>query len=363
MGADIWPGLLAPLLNVLALLLALGFRRNRAVVILLLLAFASLAFADISGFAHVQRRTEGVRMFVPWLLLVAAAMPERRLLARRNLMLFGLLVIAVWLVHAAPMNIWLPLQDALPIGWLPWSSAAVASGLILLAAAVCLLRWLTLDLPIEAALSVVLVLASIALLPGLRAGAASDLLSLGAAVSIIAILHASYRMAFVDGLAQVPNRRALDEALARISGDHALAMVDIDHFKQFNDRHGHDAGDRVLAAVAQHLRATRGASVYRYGGEEFCLLFSGSRVREAAVACEEIRQRIEQMRVQVRSPKPGRQRTARARSRTASGVKVTVSIGLARRDDRSRCASEVLKAADKALYKAKARGRNRIVSA
>ena len=363
MGADIWPGLLAPLLNAMALLLALGFRRNRAVLILLLLAAVSLAFADISTLVHGQRRLEAVRMFAPWLLLVAAVMPERRLLARRNLFLVGLLGIAFWLAFAAPEHVWISLRDALPLGWLPWTPAAVASALVLIAAGVCLLRWLILDVQIEAALSVVLVLVSIALLPGLRTGASSDLLALGAGVAIVAILHASYRMAFVDGLAGVPNRRALDEALQRISGDYALAMVDIDHFKQFNDRHGHDAGDRVLASVAQQLSGTRGASVFRYGGEEFCLLFTGSRVREAVAGCEEIRERIEQMRVQVRSAKSGQQRASQRKPRVVSGVKVTVSIGLAQRNERMRSADEVLKAADKALYKAKAKGRNRVVSA
>lgn len=362
MTAVPWPVLAAPVLNGLALLLALGFRRNRAVMILGILSCISIALAGIVESLRADRSIEAVRMFAPWLLLVAAAMPERRLLARRNLLLIGLLVTAVWLTLAASAQLWSGLRDALPLGWLPWSSGAVAAILVLLASAVCLLRWLTLNLSMEAALSVILALVSIAMLPALRAGAGRDLLALGGILAMIAILRASYRMAFVDGLAGVPNRRALDEALSRLSGDYALAMVDVDHFKQFNDRHGHDAGDRVLASVAQLLKSTRGAQAFRYGGEEFCLLFTGSRVRDAWQACEDVRSSIEQMRVQVRSASPSRQRTAQSKPKASGGVKVTVSIGLAERGEKLRNTEDVLDAADKALYKAKSKGRNRVVS-
>ena len=71
-------------------------------------------------------------------------------------------------------------------------------------------------------------------------------LALAGAGGLLTVLYASYRMAFVDALSGLPNRRALDETLARLTGDYALAMVDVDHFKSFNDTHGHDAGDTVL---------------------------------------------------------------------------------------------------------------------
>ena len=118
-------------------------------------------------------------------------------------------------------------------------------------------------------------------------------LTLAGLAAIVAILFASYRMAFVDALSRLPNRRALDETLSRMSGTFAIAMIDIDHFKQFNDTHGHDAGDKVLYAVAQQLEQTAGARAFRYGGEEFCLLFPGWRARDAEGACEETRKRVE----------------------------------------------------------------------
>src|SRR5471032_2975892 len=104
-ASEFWPLFAAPLLNGIALLLALGFRRNRAVIMLAVLAFSSLLLADVAPDQNA-RGQEAVRMFAPWLLLAAAAMPERRLLARRNLILLLLLAIAIWLTLAAPERFW-----------------------------------------------------------------------------------------------------------------------------------------------------------------------------------------------------------------------------------------------------------------
>ena len=360
-STEIWPALAAPLLTGIALLLALGFRRNRAFMVLVILFVASLALAGVGKALLFERGIEALRMFAPVLLLAAAVMPERRLLAKRNLVLLSLLALALWLTLSAPAHIWPGLRDAFPIGWLPWRSGSVAAGIVLTAAAVCVVRWVVLRAPMEASLAVILMLAAIAMLPVMRAGGASELLAIAGAIAVLAILFASYRMAFLDGLAGLPNRRALDEELARLSGDFALAMVDVDHFKKFNDQYGHAAGDRALKAVADLLKATRGASAFRYGGEEFCLLFTGARVRDANEACEDLRVRVADMRVPIRS-NPGRKRSQTAKRKEASVVKVTISIGLAERSEDLRSATEVLKAADKALYSAKAKGRNRVVS-
>jgi diguanylate cyclase (GGDEF)-like protein len=360
-ASEFWPLFAAPLLNGIALLLALGFRRNRAVIMLAVLAFSSLLLADVAPDQN-DRGQEAVRMFAPWLLLAAAAMPERRLLARRNLILLLLLAIAIWLTLAAPERFWPWLHRVLPLGLLPWSAGTVAAALTFTAAALCLLRWVLHGAPMEAGLSIVLAVAAFAMLPTLRIDVERHAFALAGAGALSAILYASYRMAFVDALAGLPNRRALDEALARLSGNFALAMVDVDHFKQFNDTHGHDAGDRVLQAVAQQLRATRGASAFRYGGEEFCLLFTGARMLAAKQLCEDARERIENMRVRVRSAPSKRRRAQPERNPDAGQVRVTVSIGLAERDAQNRAATDVLKAADQALYRAKSKGRNRLVS-
>ena len=222
---EFWPGLAAPVLNGLALLLALGFRRNRAVMLLLIMSCAALALAGLASGAGGDRGIEAMRMFAPWLLLAIAAMPERRLLARRNLAVIGLLAIATWLTLAAPAHVWPGLRDAFPLGWVPLERGLVAAGIVLLAAAVCLSRWLFQRTAMEFAMGLVLIVVGIAQLPVMRADGASSLFCVAGLIALVAILHASYRMAFVDGLAGLPNRRALDESLARISGDYAVAIT------------------------------------------------------------------------------------------------------------------------------------------
>lgn len=268
---DVW-SMSAVLINAAALLLALGFRRNRAVVLLAILTAGALALSNAWSALPIARGLDAIRMFTPWLLLIAVALPERRLLARRNLMVLGGLLLASWLTLAAPAHVWSGLRDALPLGLIAQEPGKLAAILVLLAALVCFLRGISSRLMLDWMLGVALVLTSIALLPAVPSTAKHTLLALAGASAVIGILHASYRMAFVDGLAGLPNRRSLDEALARISGDFALAMVDIDHFKQFNDKYGHAIGDRALRAVAARLRNLRGVRAFRYGGEEFCLL-------------------------------------------------------------------------------------------
>jgi diguanylate cyclase (GGDEF)-like protein len=214
----------------------------------------------------------------------------------------------------------------------------------------------------EGGLAVVLLCAAFAVSPAAHNGSATFALAAAGVVAVLAVLYASFRMAFIDTLSGLPNRRALDEALVRLSGDYAVAMVDIDHFKRFNDTHGHAAGDLVLKAVATQLRAIRGGRAFRFGGEEFCVLFGSAHAR-AADACEAARKRVEQARVRIRSVPNPRRRTQAVRRNEASDVRVTISIGLAERDAVSRTPGEVLKIADQALYRAKASGRNGIVVA
>ena len=352
----------APLVDGIGLLLALGFRRNRAVLGLVVLTCAALAISGYVGAEADARGHDASRMFAPWILLFIAAMPERGFLARRNLTLIALIAIAIWLTLGAPAHVWTPLRSALPLGLLPWSAATVATILTVMASALCLLRWILIATPMEAGLGIVLAAAACAWLPVVQTEGARMALTFAGVAAIGAILFASYRMAFVDALSRLPNRRALDEALSRASGTFVIAMIDIDHFKQFNDTHGHDAGDKVLYAVAQQLRHTAGARAFRYGGEEFCLMFPGWRARDAEGACEETRKRVESTRVRIRSVPAKRRQGQAVRKIDAADVHVTISIGIAARDGRSQSVGEVLKTADQALYRAKSKGRNRVVS-
>jgi diguanylate cyclase len=155
-----------------------------------------------------------------------------------------------------------------------------------------------------------------------------------------------------DGLSELLNRRYWEEAVSaefqrcRRNGQPAtLLMLDIDHFKTINDRYGHPAGDDVIRSVAQILRdSLREHDVPgRYGGEEFGVLLPDTGAAGAEVLAERVRKRIE----------------AAALSRTA--VRATVSIGFAELDPQDMEYAVWISHADRALYAAKERGRNRSV--
>lgn len=164
------------------------------------------------------------------------------------------------------------------------------------------------------------------------------------------------RRALIDPLTHVWNRAGLTELLNREVPKSAsparplsLAMVDLDHFKDVNDTHGHIIGDLVLEAVAERLRlaARPGDAVARYGGEEFAILLPGCTERDAPLVADRLRQRI--------CGEP-------FRPRTGVSLPLTVSIGIA-----TLCPGEGAKLlvhrADAALYAAKRAGRNRVLCA
>jgi diguanylate cyclase (GGDEF)-like protein len=139
----------------------------------------------------------------------------------------------------------------------------------------------------------------------------------------------------------------------------------VDHFKRFNDRYGHDAGDQALRMVAAELaRVGKGGKAYRYGGEEFSVVFNGRSADEANAALEQVRSSIESKRFAIRAPdRPKRKPKQPQSASTEKLVTLTVSMGVAFPSSRRPTPAEVLKAADQALYKAKRGGRNRIVAA
>jgi diguanylate cyclase len=169
----------------------------------------------------------------------------------------------------------------------------------------------------------------------------------------VRLMRALEHEAWVDPLTQLQNRRAFDRAALLAMNDSAardtacsLIMIDIDHFKSINDRLGHDKGDRVLAMVAAIIRKNVRATdvVVRYGGEEIALLLANTRQPTAQALAERIRKEIESAEFGI----------------SGEPIAVTVSAGVASLDDRHPSIDALLRAADKALYSAKALGRNRV---
>lgn len=172
------------------------------------------------------------------------------------------------------------------------------------------------------------------------------------------LLHA-WSLAYRDELTELPNRRALDDALRSRPGHWSLGMLDVDHFKQFNDQWGHDVGDQVLRRVATELAAVgqRGRP-FRYGGEEFAVVFPHDDLDRAAGALESVRATIASEPFRIRGQRGGT--SERGKPGSAPEVNLTVSAGLTRGGSD---AADTFKRADDALYKAKKKGRNRLVRA
>ncbi len=166
------------------------------------------------------------------------------------------------------------------------------------------------------------------------------------------------RLSVTDELTGLANRRRLTTELEREvqrSDRHkrtfAVLMLDVDRFKQFNDTHGHPAGDAVLKALAQILgECVREVdTVARYGGEEFLVILPETKAAGASQMAERIRLTAEQHRFAVGTD--------------GAGVSVTVSIGYSVFPEHAKTSEELVKAADDALYRSKAAGRNRVTSA
>jgi diguanylate cyclase (GGDEF)-like protein len=148
----------------------------------------------------------------------------------------------------------------------------------------------------------------------------------------------------------------------KLPSDYTIAMIDVDHFKKFNDSFGHEAGDQALRLVASRLtHIAGGGKAYRYGGEEFAIVFPGKSASEVVLYLDRMRKVIEQSTFVVR----GRER--RGKRRVGRSVRketnVTVSIGVAASNGERVTQTEIMRIADKALYRAKARGRNCTVNA
>lgn len=210
--------------------------------------------------------------------------------------------------------------------------------------------------------------ALIALAPALRGSPAAVVcVALSGTVLALAAVERSHWIAYHDELTGLPGRRAFNETLAGLGALYAIAIVDVDHFKKFNDTFGHDTGDQVLRKVAAHLsRVGGGGMAFRCGGEEFALVFSDSAIADAFGNAEEVRMNIEDDGFIARGParsqrkrddrRAGPKRRLQAR---AVETNVTVSIGIAESSPQI-SPEDVVEAADKALYRAKHLGRNRV---
>lgn len=344
-----------------------------------------LAVAGLAGLYWLLRTelqvslddTDAARLFlvaslaIPLGTLTLLLVPERRPFSNAGLMISACFVAVL---GACFLLADLLQADSRSAGYFAARSVeglVLAPGAILLfgaAAAACLAGLLVRDSETESALFGMLLAGFLALgllyLPHISitmAAAGSLCLAWG-------LIHGSHAMAYRDDLTGLLGRRALNERLKSLGRRYSIAMLDVDHFKRFNDTHGHDVGDEVLKLVASRVKQIgHGGTAYRYGGEEFCIVFPRKSSEDCARALDALREEIagyplsirDRKRRPVRASEGSRRRGASRRS--SDSVSITVSAGVATRGDGLSDPEQVLLAADSKLYKAKRAGRNRVV--
>ncbi len=358
--------------------IALWFNRGRAFIAALSMfcAYAGYRYAiDVGPFAAKVTYTALV-VVVPANILASLVQAERGVFHHHNhrwlLVIVGELLLVLWVASAGVSSLsgeaWKRIFDH----WLLHSPPTPLVGRLLFAAAFGAAMWRAHPKPPAAeprALDVGLAGALVAFFIAAEWGSSpamfATFMTAAGAVLFVAVLQETHRLAFADELTGLPGRRALNERLAALGPVCAVAMADVDHFKKFNDVHGHDIGDQVLKLVAARLAEVQGGGVaFRYGGEEFCVVFEGRTVDEVRPHLDAIRASIEAYQMAVRSDDRPRDPETGTRLRGATLppklISVTISIGVAGRQSIEVKPAAVVKAADQALYRAKAGGRNRV---
>ncbi|MEM7562114.1 MAG: GGDEF domain-containing protein [Pseudomonadota bacterium] len=353
------------LIYMLAIIVAaLGIRFSRSTVffyaLLVLVTNLTLRFDLAEG----NLNNSLVSSVLPMLLVVLTLLPERGIINIRAIPAHLLLIAsAAFVVIVAKMSPpWathLLLSDWAPARYFDWTNQSQS---VLIVTGIALYIMLTLatmkrSLYLSTGFGVLLMLAA-----QLHFGDAEFSLNVFSGIALLmclyAIMQETWRMAYVDDLTGLQGRRALSEKLQRIGGTYTIAMLDVDHFKKFNDNYGHDTGDAVLRMIAtQMAKVEGGGAPYRYGGEEFAIVFNGKKKDEATRHLDNLRVEIAGKPFVIRH-KARRRNDKAGKGKDNKTVKITVSIGFADSSDKPASPWDVVKLADQALYRAKGKGRN-----
>ena len=317
-----------------------------------------------------------ISIVLPFGLALLAVIPEKGLWNRHGVvpMLVGpvLLTAACIFVSTGGHSQLHAIFQSMPLRPYPWLITSLyASAWMGVTLLVSLCYLLIRNAEAESSFTVCIVLIFITLAKFDQLLISTIMFSAAGLTMILGLLKSSFEMAYRDDLTGLLGRRALNEKLRGLGSRYVVAMIDIDHFKKFNDTYGHDVGDDVLKVVANHIAETTGGGTpYRYGGEEFCVIFSGKSLKPCTPHLEAVREAIGDHRITLRDRKT-RPKNAQAgaknrnkkpdKKRRKKTVSVTISIGIAERTDLIDKPDQVMKAADNALYRAKQNGRNCLV--
>lgn len=351
------------------------FARSRAVLTALVLGLAYLAidvFVAGAPADSVQARAVFalVGILLPINITVIARLPEKGVVTFHGLVGVALValqaIFAYWLINSFPALFAEILNfDIVPDPRIAMYTPIPQPALLayMIALGVLIVRLGRQASVFAAGYLGSLVATALAMQAGADYATGAIYFTVAALITIVALAQNSYFLAYFDELTDLPGRRALNEELMRMRGQYTIAMLDVDHFKGFNDNFGHDIGDQVLRMVASKIRrVSGGGKSFRYGGEEFAILFPGKTVKEAFPHLSNLRETIDatHMILRAKDRPDKRPNEVRPRPNPAQQVHVTVSIGVATRRDDVQTADDVIKEADQALYRAKEKGRNRI---
>jgi diguanylate cyclase (GGDEF)-like protein len=406
---------------VAGILLAWRFHSSRILFALLSLflahravEFFSVGRASAAGPGHIA--LEAVAFLLPLNFIAFSLMAERGLAlpsiaSRLALLFFESVFVAVLCRPGTATGPSFINSDFIGRSPSHWILSPIVLLAFLVAFGILLSRFLFYRKPFESGLLWSLAATLAAFEAGGVGRNASAYVATAALILVSSIIESSYFLAYHDELTGLQGRRAFNETLPHLEEPYAVAVVDVDHFKRFNDTYGHDTGDQVLRMVASRLASvTGGGQAFRIGGEEFSILFEGKSLKEALPHLDQLRITIEESvfhvrRVQGRrhpsdpnringerrnasrdrlqrsadqddanrgtSERRSSDRRSASRRRAVrptgvslrdedSRVGVTVSIGVAGPGAKTRNVEQVIQAADKALYRAKQAGRNRV---
>lgn len=367
--------------------MSLWFNRGRAFVatVSLLLAYAGYHYAlgyGAGSFAAKAAYTAAA-VLVPLNVLAALLLPERGVSYHGDyrwlFIAAGEILLVAWIASSGRSELSGAAWQTILEHWLLRSPPAPLLGRLLFGAAIAAAAWIAWAphysekggpvSPLAAGIAGALLAFFLACEWPASPAAFGVLTAAAGAILAVAMLQESHRLAFNDELTGLPGRRALQEAMAGLGPRYALAMADVDHFKSFNDTHGHDIGDQVLKLVAARLAQVKGGGrAFRYGGEEFTVLFPELSLDEALPHLEDVRASVEGYRMTVRGEDRPKKQEEGEKRRGGEGpdsqppekvLSVTISLGGAEPAP-GMTPAQVLKAADEALYRAKKGGRNRV---
>jgi diguanylate cyclase (GGDEF)-like protein len=355
-------------------LLSLRFGRSRVVYILFAIGLAYLGFSyylkDGQDSFSAKVVFHAISILLPLNLLIFIALRERKLMSFHGALRFGFILLQVavtaWVIRFKQKDVLTFVrQEIFSNHYFPVMHVSQLTLMIMVLSFVFIgVSMFFKNTPIKNGFLCVLITIFIAFNFMGRENYFPVYISVAGIIFTISLIQDSHNMAYLDELTGLLSRRALNENMTMLGRRYTIAMLDVDNFKKFNDTFGHDMGDQVLKMVGSKMKKIGGrGKAYRYGGEEFTVIFLRKEMKQVAPHLEELRQAIEKYKVIIRGkdrPKESKRgKKERGKKNVGRKVSVSISIGIAERCNGLRTPDDVIKAADRALYKAKRMGRNR----